>query len=248
MQTRHMPNVDARYWSAITFASLFGTNMGDLYAHETGLGIFAGVGVLATLAAVVFLLERRDTVPRELYYWLVIIIIRTGATNIADYLAFRVRVPQAALSIGLAVMIGIFAWLADRDGARRSAAASRTGMPATGGFYWAAMLGAGVFGTVVGDVLSHIFGEGQASIGLGALLAIALIFWSRFGFNRFWVYWIAVAVARTTGTSMGDWLAENDSLDIGLPLSTCITGAIFLAILTLWPRTLRVGDRFSSVS
>ena len=85
MQIAHIPKVNARYWSAITFASLFGTNMGDLYSHELKLGIVLGTAILAALAAAVFLVERRDRAPRELYYWLVIIIIRTGATNIADY-------------------------------------------------------------------------------------------------------------------------------------------------------------------
>jgi uncharacterized membrane-anchored protein len=109
MKQIHMPRVDARYWAAITMASIFGTNLGDLYAHESGLGIVAGVGILAILAAIVFVAERRDAVPRELYYWLVIIIIRTGATNIADYLAFRVKIPAIPLSIALGLGIAALA-------------------------------------------------------------------------------------------------------------------------------------------
>ena len=87
MKRRHMPRVDPRYWLAITLASIFGTNSGDLYAHELGLGIAPGLAILAALAALVFIAERADAATRTLYYWLVIIIIRTGATNIADYLA-----------------------------------------------------------------------------------------------------------------------------------------------------------------
>jgi len=38
---------------------------------------------------------------------------------------------------------------------------------------------------------------------------------------------------------MGDWCAENKFLHVGLPLSTLLTGAAFVAILTLWRGTYR---------
>src|ERR1700761_2927146 len=114
MKLMHTPRIDARYWIAITLASVFGTNMGDFYAHESGLGIVKGLAVLALLTAIVFVAERFEDRRHEAYYWLVIIIIRTGATNIADYLAFRVHVPKLPLSLGLAAIILLGGWLAAR--------------------------------------------------------------------------------------------------------------------------------------
>ncbi len=240
MQTRHMPTVGARYWSAITLASLFGTNLGDLYANETGLGTYAGVAILAVLAAAAFVAERRDPFPRELWYWLVVIIIRTGATNIADYLAYHVHIAEPALSLGLAALIAGFGWLSLHRRDRAEIAAEARGMPATGGAYWAAMLSAGVFGTVVGDVAQHLFGQGQAALGLAALLAVALAVWRGVGTGRIWVYWLTVAVARTAGTAMGDYLAESDTLGLGLAVATLVTGSLFLLVLLLWRTKPRV--------
>jgi uncharacterized membrane-anchored protein len=234
MQIAHIPKVNARYWSAITFASLFGTNMGDLYSHELKLGIVLGTSILAALAAAVFLVERRDHGPRELYYWLVIIIIRTGATNIADY--FKKIIYWPLFAAILTALLAGFAWLSSRSDAKREAESEAQGMPATGTAYWLAMLSAGVFGTFIGDVCSKLIGKGFASLSLGALLIVALLAWRRDSGNRFWFYWIALAVARTAGTAMGDWLAETEALGIGLPLSTLITGSIFVLILLLWPR------------
>jgi uncharacterized membrane-anchored protein len=232
MQSRHTPRVDVRYWTAITLASVFGTNLGDLYAHESGLGIVAGLAVLALLAAVVFVVERLETRRHEAYYWLVIILIRTGATNIADYLAFRVHIPALLLTLGLVALLCLFGW-----GTHRASGAdgrSSQALPKTDRDYWLAMLTAGVFGTVVGDICSHAVGEGVASLILAALLFVVLLAGRGRAAQVIPLYWTTVAVARTAGTAMGDWLAENKLLPIGLPLSTLITGIAFVAVLVLW--------------
>ncbi|MDB5866617.1 MAG: putative integral rane protein, partial [Betaproteobacteria bacterium] len=39
MKRVHVPTIDGRYWMAITLASIFGTNLGDFYAHQSGLGL-----------------------------------------------------------------------------------------------------------------------------------------------------------------------------------------------------------------
>lgn len=238
MKNIHMPKVDARYWTSILMASIFGTNLGDFYAHESGLGLMAGVGILAILAGLVFLAERRDAVPRELYYWLVIIIIRTGATNIADWLAFRVRIPAVPLSIALGVAIAaLAAWMTMTES--KAEIAANRGLPDTDAKYWIAMLFAGIFGTVLGDVLSHYYTQANASIGLGLLLAIILLGRWQGIVAAIAGYWLTVSVARTAGTAMGDWLAENKILNIGLTASTLITGAVFVGILLLWRSRMR---------
>jgi uncharacterized membrane-anchored protein len=232
MKRIHMPIIDARYWLGITLASIFGTNLGDLYAHETHLGIYRGIAVLAVLAAGVFAAERRDAAPKELFYWLVIIIIRTGATNIADYLAFKVRVQPLALTLGLAFLIGLFGWLANRNDMQ--SADDTVDLPPAGFCYWSAMLSAGVFGTVLGDICSHFVGQGIASLALDVVLAVALAIWAKAPFRSVVIYWATVATARTAGTAMGDWFAENKILDIGLPIATLITGTAFVMALLLW--------------
>lgn len=237
MKRHHMPRVAPRYWTAITLASIFGTNLGDLYAHESGLGIGSGLIVLAALAVATFAVERKDRAPHELYYWLVIIIIRTGATNIADYLAFRVRIPGLVLVLGLAGLLAILAWRSTRTGVDRTGSAPGA-LPDTGAVYWLAMLVAGVFGTVSGDIASHLVGQGVASIGLGVVLAIVLVTWRGGARGAIGTYWLTVAVARTTGTAIGDWIAENEGMHLGLPVATLATGLAFIAVLVLW-RTRR---------
>jgi uncharacterized membrane-anchored protein len=231
MHPRHLPAINLRYWLGITLASVFGTNLGDFYAHATGLGILPGLAVLALICAAAFAAEQLDGGVREFYYWTVIIIIRTGATNIADYTAYRLHVPEPVLNAGLMLLLALLSLVQARSS--RSSAATSPGarLPATGTLYWIAMLTAGVLGTVLGDVCEHAFGDGVAAISL-SLLLMGVLFWRKGGIGPF--YWLIIAVARTAGTAVGDWLAENRILNIGLPLATLATGLMFVAVLLLW--------------
>jgi uncharacterized membrane-anchored protein len=230
MKAIHVPQINARYWVAIAMASVFGTNMGDLYAHDSGLGIVGGLPVLAAIIAVAYFLERRDDRQHEVWYWLAIIVIRTGATNIADYLCGRryLGLNRFVLSAGLAVLIAALVWR------RTTARADKSGLPQTDAKYWLAMLAAGVLGTALGDALQRLMGSVTASVALTALLIAILQFGRGRRIQTVYFYWLAVTVARTAGTAIGDLLAENKELNIGLNVSTLITGIVFVSVLLFW--------------
>src|SRR3954467_4385228 len=120
MKRYHVPTIDGRYWTAITLASIFGTNLGDLYAHESGLGLIGGLPILVLLFAAIYLVERLDRDSHDAYYWLCIIIMRTGATNIADYMAGRrgLNIDRLTLSIGLGLALMALAWWAVQSSRR----------------------------------------------------------------------------------------------------------------------------------
>ena len=46
------------------------------------------------------------------------------------------------------------------------------------------------------------------------------------------LYWTTVVAIRAAGTTAGDYLANRGML--GLPLSTAITGVVFILLLLLW--------------
>ena len=77
-------------------------------------------------------------------------------------------------------------------------------------------------------------GGGIASIVLGGILALTLFAGRGDLLQTVYYYWLAVAVARTTGTAIGDWLAENHTLNLGLLVSTLLSGTVFVLILLLW--------------
>jgi uncharacterized membrane-anchored protein len=236
MQTRHVPVINSRYWAGIALASVFGTNMGDLYAHNSGLGLLGGLPVLLVLFLAVYAVERFDRNSHDAWYWVCIIILRTGATNIADYAAGRrgLHIDRLVLSIGFGVLLAILAWWLGR--AERGSDSLKT-VPTTNAGYWITMLTAGVLGTVLGDYFEHAVGDDAALVGLTIALAAALLAYRKEGgLGVVTAYWFTVAVARTAGTAIGDWLAENSHVALGLPVSTAVSGAALALVLLLWPR------------
>lgn len=237
MKINHIPTIDARYWTAITLASIFGTNMGDFYAYNSGLGgPIGGVPILVGLFLLIYVVERFDKIGHEFYYWLCIIIMRTGATNIADYMAGRhfLHIDRWLISGVLTVVIFLLAWWAARDHNAAHGSSVRKTLPDTDPRYWVAMLAAGVFGTVLGDALEHLIGQGVSAIILSVVLALALLIYRKGVFGSVYGYWLTVSVARTAGTAIGDWLAENKIFNIGLNVCTLATGVAFVAVLLAW--------------
>ena len=235
MQARHVPTINARYWAGITLASVFGTNMGDLYAHDSGFGLLGGLPLLAILFLAIYAIERFDKRSHDTYYWLCIIIMRTGATNIADYMAGRhgMHIDRITLSIGFGVLLALLAWWLGRTDRRSGNAGQLKTVPNTDPGYWVTMLTAGVFGTVLGDLCEHLIGEDVAAIGLAVVLAVVLLAYRKFLFSAVAAYWLVIGTARTTGTAIGDWLAESPIANLGLPLSTTVTGLTLAAVLIL---------------
>ena len=246
MKAIHVPSIDARYWAGITMASVFGTNTGDWFAFRSGLGILGGLPILAILVAAVFLLERRHQRQNEVWYWLVIILIRTGATNIADFACGGRFLGINRIVFSAALAAFIFAMAASQRGKNVA-----PGLPRTDAIYWTMMLAAVVLGTAAGDaVLGALGGPAgmggvHASLLLGAMLAALLLYGRAGRIQLLFYYWLTICVARTAGTAVADMLAENRTLNIGLPASTILTGVIFVAVLWFWksPRKTPLSSR-----
>jgi uncharacterized membrane-anchored protein len=45
-------------------------------------------------------------------------------------------------------------------------------------------------------------------------------------------YWLTVVLIRAAGTAVGDFISGRNML--GLPVSTAVTGALFIALLVIW--------------
>ena len=97
--------------------------------------------------------------------------------------------------------------------------------------FWAVVLATSMVGTEISDFLNRGFGHGSAQHGIGyawgaviltGLLAIIFVVWWRTGQTLDVeniaarkgeiLYWAAILVSNTLGTSSGDWLADDTGL------------------------------------
>jgi uncharacterized membrane-anchored protein len=239
MQQIHLPTLGARYWAALCLASIFGANMGDFFARNLGLGHVAGLPFLALALAIVVASERFDRSVHQVYYWTAIIIVRTGATNFADFACGDMKLPRLLVIAGLTALLAgavLASWqLVWR---RQSSNAPDSVLRADAG-YWVSMFIAGSLGTVIGDYCSHDLhlGDAGASLLLSPILVLLFVI-ARNGLLRSLpYYWLTIVAVRAAGTAVGDLVAGRNML--GLPVSTLVTGCLFIALLAIWNEPAR---------
>src|SRR3979409_672747 len=113
MRTQNLPTIDAGYWAAIVAASICGTITGDLAAGPLGLGHVNGIMPLAAIFIAIIWAEKVPDWRTVAFYWLAIIVLRTMATNIADFATHDLKLSYA-LFVGLLIaFMGVMIW-ADR--------------------------------------------------------------------------------------------------------------------------------------
>ncbi len=235
MQEIHLPTLRARYWVALCLASIFGANMGDFFARDVGLGHVAGLPFLVAALAVTMTIERFDRTVHQAWYWIAIIIVRTAATNTADFACGDLKQPRVLVIAILTALLIVAVWASWQFSWRlRDKTIGGVAVIQADLGYWVSMFIAGTLGTVIGDYTSHDLhlGDALASVALGAPLGVMFLV-GRNGLLRLLpFYWLTVVAVRAAGTTVGDFFAGRNML--GLPLSTLATGLLFVALLAVW--------------
>jgi uncharacterized membrane-anchored protein len=242
MHTRNLPAIDAGYWAAIVAASICGTNTGDLAAGPLGMGHLGGLLPLGAIFLAIVWTEKMFDLTTVAFYWSAIIVLRTMATNIADYATHDLKLSYPVFVALMIAFMAVMIW-ADRfrsDTPARQPSTSEPRLPTVDANYWIVMLAAGVLGTALGDWLADA-GPGVywASL-IGAPFFIGAVWLAyQFGLTKPW-YWVAIAACRTWGTDIGDMLVvmfrSVTSRPVALWSSTAISAALLIAVIYFWTR------------
>lgn len=242
MRRRNLPTIDAGYWAAIVAASICGTNTGDLAAGPLGMGHVRGIIPLTAIFLAVVWAEKLLDLTTVAFYWLAIIVLRTMATNIADFATHDLKLSYAVFVPLLGAFMGVMIW-ADRfrtDTPPQRSAAPFSALPNADWSYWIVMLTAGVLGTALGDWLADAGPKVYWASFISMLLFVGAV-WAayQYGLSKAW-YWIAIAACRTWGTDLGDMLValfrSATSRPVALWVSTAISAALLTGVIYFWTR------------
>lgn len=241
MRSRNLPAIDAGYWVAIVAASMCGTNAGDLAAGPLGLGHVRGMLPIGLVFLATLWAEKTLNWTTVAFYWIAIILLRTMATNVADFVTHDAGLSYPAfVALLIVFMAAMLAFDNVRSGPARPVARDAPRVPATNWAYWVLMLAAGVLGTALGDWLADAgLGVYWASLLGAPCFVVALWAAYRFGLTKPW-YWLAIVTCRTWGTDLGDMLVvvfrSFGSRSMALWSSTALTAALLAAIIYFWTR------------
>jgi len=243
MRTQNLPTIDAGYWAAIVAASICGTNTGDLAAGPLGLGHVRGILPLAAIFLAIVWAEKMLDWATVAFYWLAIIVLRTMATNIADFATHDLKLSYPVFVLLMIAFMAAMIW-ADRfrsGPTGQQPAALNARLPVTDWSYWIVMLAAGVLGTALGDWLADA-GPGVYWASLIGMPFFGVAIWAayQFGLSKPW-YWIAIATCRTWGTDIGDMLvamfrSAGASRPIALWWATAVSSVLLAGVIYFWTR------------
>jgi uncharacterized membrane-anchored protein len=161
-------NPSPAFWLAMFVASAFGTVLGDFWAQGLHLGLVLSFGTLVVITGLLIWGDCLKGQGTEAFYWLAIIFLRAGATNVGDGLIyiFGLTLIAASLLTCVATLVAGFFTLPPFAGVISPLIDLR---------YWLARGIGGVFGTVFGDLTAHTFGMFPALIALGLGLIAAIL-------------------------------------------------------------------------
>ena len=93
---------------------------------------------------------------------------------------------------------------------------------------------------MIGDFCSHNMGLDDAGTSILLPPIVAVLFLAGRGGAAAFVpfYWLTVVLIRAAGTAVGDFISGRNML--GLPVSTAVTGALFVALLVIWREQSRL--------
>ena len=222
MVFRTVPLITARYWVAITLASIFGANLGDFVSHNLHMGHIRGVPYIAAAFVLIAIGGVLSRVDWEGWYWLAIVALRTIATNLADLATHDGALGFLPVCAVLAIVLVAILLVRPKP--------ATAGVPRADAAYWLAMLTAGTLGTALGDGIADEISLPPATLLTAIVVALALALRARPAIGLLATYWLAIVAIRTFGTNAGDLIAHQ----WGLAVTTPLTGIVLLAVLTLW--------------
>ena len=168
LHTRTKAPSAASYWTTIVIMSTTGTALADLLTRTLKLGYGWGSAVLITLFAMLYFIERRNSIDlnartrtpaTDAFYWAEILVVCTFGTTMGDFVSSGLHVGFAGASLLLGGLLALVLFAEVR--------ATVSSKPR----YWTAIVLTSTIGATTGDLLTK---ENALNLGYGRGSAILI--------------------------------------------------------------------------
>jgi uncharacterized membrane-anchored protein len=226
-----VPGISLAFWIIKIMSTTVGETGADYLAKNVGLGTVMTGGIMASLLAVILVVQllRRRYVPW--IYWLTVVLVSVVGTQITDALTDGLEVSlylsTAAFAVTLAATFAVW-YLSERTLSIHTIVTTRREL-----FYWAAILFTFALGTAAGDLATEALGLGfnLGVIVFSAMIA-ALAAAYYLGADPILCFWLTYILTRPLGASLGDLLSQSREYG-GLGFGTVSTSAVFLLVIVM---------------
>ncbi len=165
-----------------------------------------------------FRLQYRRRAYHAPTYWFTVMMVAIFGTMVADGIKDGLGLSYAITTPFFAALVGLVFWRWQRSEGTLDIHTITTRRRET--YYWAAVLATFALGTAAGDLTAITLNWGflPSAILFGAVIAVPLLGWWRFGLNPVVAFWAAYVVTRPLGASFADWFSKphvNTGLGLG---------------------------------
>lgn len=207
---RKVPEITIFFWVVKLLTTAMGESTSDFLVFKINPYVAVTLGAAGFVIALLLQFSVRRYIPWV--YWLTVAMVAIFGTMAADVLHIQLGVPYivSTLLFALSLAIVFVAWQkSEKTLSIHSINTRRREL-----FYWATVMATFALGTAAGDMTAITLGLGYFSSGLlfGALIAIPLLGYWRFGMNEIFAFWFAYVLTRPLGASFADWMGKSHSV------------------------------------
>lgn len=226
-----VPVITLSFWLIKILSTTVGETGADFLAFNVGLGAHLTCLIMSSLLLIALVMQLRTGRNVPWIYWLTVVLVSIVGTQLTDLLTDSLGVSlylsTTAFSLLLALIFLIWYHI------EGTLSIQEITTPRRELFYWVAILCTFALGTAAGDLATEAFGLGfilGAGV-FGALIGLTFLAWRR-GVNPVLTFWVAYILTRPFGAALGDFLTQNPSVG-GLGIGPMWTSAIFLFIIVM---------------
>jgi uncharacterized membrane-anchored protein len=226
-----VPEITVLFWVIKILTTGMGEAMSDFLGQKS-VPLAGLIGIFGTLYA--FRLQYRRREYHAPTYWFTVMMVAIFGTMAADGLKDGAGLSYAVTTPFFAAVVAMIFWRWHRSEGTLDIHSITTRRRES--YYWAAVLATFALGTAAGDLtaLTLHWGFFPSAVLFGAIIALPMLGWWRFGLNPVVAFWAAYVVTRPLGASFADWFSKphpQSGLGLGDGTVSAIELVVFIALV-----------------